>query len=104
MKFIPIFGSDPIFRFQFEPQFSLFGIFQTALIVGVLSEALVIPPDEKRILASIEKQSTLQIVTYQRLIRNVYRIYMRSRILFPKVRDFPHGIFSWVICVFSIIA
>ena len=35
---------------------SLFGIFQTALIVGVLSEALVIPPDEKRILASIEKQ------------------------------------------------
>ena len=35
---------------------SLFGIFQTALIVGVLSEALVIPPDEKRILASVEKQ------------------------------------------------
>ena len=35
---------------------SLFGIFQTALIVGVLSETLVIPPDEKRILASIEKQ------------------------------------------------
>ena len=35
---------------------SLSGIFQTALIVGVLSEALVIPPDEKRILASMEKQ------------------------------------------------
>ena len=34
---------------------SLSGIFQTALIVGVLSEALVIPPDEKRILASMEK-------------------------------------------------
>ena len=40
---------------------SLFGIFQTALIVGVLSEALVIPPDEKRILASIEKQSTFLV-------------------------------------------
>ena len=36
---------------------SLLGIFQTALIVGVLSETLVIPPDEKRILASVEKQS-----------------------------------------------
>ena len=35
---------------------SLLGIFQTALIVGVLSETLVIPPDEKRILASVEKQ------------------------------------------------
>ena len=35
---------------------SLFGIFQTALIVGVLSEALIIPPEEKRILALIEKQ------------------------------------------------
>ena len=35
---------------------SLSGIFQTALIVGVLSEALMIPPDEKRILASMEKQ------------------------------------------------
>ena len=35
---------------------SLFGIFQTALIVGVLSEALIIPPEEKRILASLEKQ------------------------------------------------
>ena len=34
---------------------SLFGIFQTALIVGVLSDALVIPPEEKRILASLEK-------------------------------------------------
>jgi len=40
---------------------SLFGIFQTALIVGVLSEALVIPPDEKRILASVEKQRADQI-------------------------------------------
>ena len=30
---------------------------QTALIVGVLSETLVIPPDEKRILASVERQS-----------------------------------------------
>ena len=39
---------------------SLFGIFQTALIVGVLSEALVIPPDEKRILASVEKQREFQ--------------------------------------------
>ena len=35
---------------------SLLGIFQTALIVGVLSDTLVIPPDEKRILASVEKQ------------------------------------------------
>lgn len=35
---------------------SVFGIFQTALIVGVLSEALIIPPEEKRILALIEKQ------------------------------------------------
>ena len=32
------------------------GILQTALIVGVLSETLVIPPDEKRILASVERQ------------------------------------------------
>ena len=39
---------------------SLLGIFQTALIVGVLSETLVIPPDEKRILASVEKQSKFQ--------------------------------------------
>jgi len=39
---------------------SLLGIFQTALIVGVLSETLVIPPDEKRILASVEKQSKFE--------------------------------------------
>lgn len=35
------------------------GILQTALIVGVLSETLVIPPDEKRILASVERQRTI---------------------------------------------
>ncbi|CBY13606.1 unnamed protein product [Oikopleura dioica] len=40
---------------------SLLGIFQTALIVGVLSDTLVIPPDEKRILASVEKQRADQI-------------------------------------------
>ena len=40
---------------------SLLGIFQTALIVGVLSETLVIPPDEKRILASVEKQRKFRI-------------------------------------------
>ena len=40
---------------------SLLGIFQTALIVGVLSETLVIPPDEKRILASVEKQRKFPI-------------------------------------------
>ena len=33
------------------------GILQTALIVGVLSETLIIPPDEKRILASVDRQS-----------------------------------------------
>ena len=37
------------------------GIVQTALIVGVLSETLVIPPDEKRILASVERQSTVNL-------------------------------------------
>ena len=33
------------------------GILQTALIVGVLSETLIIPPDEKCILASVDGQS-----------------------------------------------
>ena len=35
----------------------MFGILQMALLVGVISEALVLPPDEKRILASVDRQS-----------------------------------------------
>ena len=50
-----IFGPLKVSRFMIA-MLSLLGIFQTALIVGVLSETLVIPPDEKRILASVEKQ------------------------------------------------
>ena len=38
------------------------GILQTALIVGVLSETLVIPPDEKRILASVDRQSKYLLI------------------------------------------
>ena len=45
------------------------GILQTALIVGVLSETLVIPPDEKRILASVERQSKKNKIN---MIKNIY--------------------------------
>ena len=40
---------------------SLLGLFQTALIVGVLSENLIIGPDEKRLMASVEKQRAVRI-------------------------------------------
>ena len=40
---------------------SMFGILQMALLVGVISDALVLPPDEKRILASVEKQRSFRI-------------------------------------------
>ena len=39
----------------------LLGLFQTALIVGVLSENLIIGPDEKRLMASVEKQRAERI-------------------------------------------
>ena len=39
----------------------MFGILQMALLVGVISDALVLPPDEKRILASVKKQRSLRI-------------------------------------------
>ena len=57
---------------------ALFGIFQTALIVGVLSEALVIPPEEKRILASLEKQRLEKIRrnTAASLIQWAWRVYV----------------------------
>ena len=57
---------------------SLFGIFQTALIVGVLSDALVIPPEEKRILASLEKQRLDKIRrnTAASLIQWAWRVYV----------------------------
>ena len=57
---------------------SLFGIFQTALIVGVLSDALVIPPEEKRILASLEKQRLEKIRrnTAASLIQWAWRVYV----------------------------
>ena len=56
---------------------SLFGIFQTALIVGVLSEALIIPPEEKRILASLEKQRLEKIRrnAAASLIQWAWRVY-----------------------------
>lgn len=50
----------PISRFVLT-WISMFGILQMALLVGVISEALVLPPDEKRILASVEKQRSLRI-------------------------------------------
>ena len=57
---------------------ALFGIFQTALIVGVLSEALIIPPEEKRILASLEKQRLEKIRrnTAASLIQWAWRVYV----------------------------
>ena len=51
---------------------SLLGIFQTALIVGVLSETLVIPPDEKRILASVEKQSKNFLLFWSQMCLDMY--------------------------------
>ncbi|CAG5080528.1 Oidioi.mRNA.OKI2018_I69.PAR.g9631.t1.cds [Oikopleura dioica] len=60
---------------------SLLGIFQTALIVGVLSDTLVIPPDEKRILASVEKQRADQIRRHAaaKLIQATWRFYQRQK-------------------------
>jgi hypothetical protein len=60
---------------------SLLGIFQTALIVGVLSETLVIPPDEKRILASVEKQRADQIRRHAaaKLIQATWRQYRYNK-------------------------
>jgi len=56
---------------------SLLGLFQTALIVGVLSENLIIGPDEKRLMASIEKQRAERIRrnAAARLIQVAWRFY-----------------------------
>ncbi len=37
------------------------GLIQTALIVGVLSDTLLVGPDEKRIMASVEKTRVMQL-------------------------------------------
>ena len=81
---------------------SLFGIFQTALIVGVLSEALIIPPEEKRILALIEKQRLDKIRqnAAASLIQWSWRVYKYVYLglvqnfskLNQKIKDFEQGI------------
>merc|ERR1719285_1578753 len=60
---------------------SLLGILQTALIVGVLSETLVIPPDEKRILASVDRQKANQIRRHAaaKLIQSTWQKYRFQR-------------------------
>jgi len=75
---------------------SLFGIFQTALIVGVLSEALVIPPDEKRILASVEKQRADQIRRHAaaKLIQATWRQH-RFRDGRNYNRGFVNALWQW---------
>ena len=74
----PECGSWPlkVSRFMIA-MLSLLGIFQTALIVGVLSETLVIPPDEKRILASVEKQRKFTNLGQCRLT-NIVRCWSNS--------------------------
>ena len=61
---------------------SVFGIFQTALIVGVLSEALVIPVDEKRLLGIMEKMRLDKIHRHAaaRLIQSIWRLYNFRRL------------------------
>ena len=56
---------------------SVFGIFQTALIVGCLSEALVVSPDEKRILRIMEQQRLEEIQRHAAatLIQQAWRRY-----------------------------
>ncbi|CAG5095448.1 Oidioi.mRNA.OKI2018_I69.XSR.g14193.t1.cds [Oikopleura dioica] len=56
---------------------SLFGLFQTALIVGVLSESLLIGPEEKRLMASVERQRAhvIRRKCAARLIQFVWRQY-----------------------------
>ena len=56
------------------------GILQTALIVGVLSETLVIPPDEKRILASVDRQSKIT----KRMNLNI--IFVKRQIKFEEIQ------------------
>ena len=61
---------------------SVFGIFQTALIVGVLSEALVIPADEKRLLGIMERMRLDKIQRHAaaRLIQSSWRLYIFRRL------------------------
>ena len=61
---------------------SVFGIFQTALIVGVLSEALVIPVDEKRLLGIMEKMRLDKIYRHAaaRLIQSAWKMYNFRRL------------------------
>jgi len=80
--------SSSVSRFMIA-MLSLLGIFQTALIVGVLSETLVIPPDEKRILASVEKQRADQIRRHAaaKLIQATWRRFQFNK---TSIEDADH--------------
>ena len=56
---------------------SLAGLIQTALIVGVLSDTLLVGPDEKRIMASVEKTRVMQLrrCAAAKLIQAAWRLY-----------------------------
>jgi len=79
---------------------SVFGVFQTACIVGVLSEALVIPIEEKRMLGMMEKQRIYKIRRHAAatLIQQAWRRYCLHRQM--KLRCFILCLF---VCLFVLI-